>query len=88
MEQYFHISSSGKSCKDVLDKYLYQKTYANENISLSTIPIYNLQPNDRISIQNENTKINGEYVINSISIPLTYDGTMSVNAVKAIDKIY
>ena len=88
MESYFKISSSGKSCKDVLDKFLYEKTYANESINLSAISILHLQPNDRITIQNDGTNINGEYIISSLSIPLTYNGTMSINAVKAVDRIY
>ena len=84
---YFQISNCGKSCKDVLDQWLYQYTQANESVSISCIPIYTLEPNNRISVHDDNIKINGEYIINSISIPLTYNGTMSINAVKAVDKL-
>ena len=84
---YFKVSSCGKSCKDVLDQWLQAYTQANESINFNCIPIYTLEPNNRISIQDDNTKINGEYVINSINIPLTFNGTMSVNATKAVSKL-
>ena len=83
----FKVSSCGKSCKDVLDQWLQAYTQANESINFNCIPIYTLEPNNRISIQDDNTKINGEYVINSINIPLTFNGTMSVNATKAVSKL-
>ena len=87
VQDQFKISDCGKSCKDVLDQWLYQYTQANETISINCIPIYILEPNNRISIHDDNIKINGEYVINSINIPLTYSGTMSINAIKAVDKL-
>ena len=85
---YFTIANCGKSCKDVLDEWLQAYTQANESVSISCIPIYTLEPNNRISVHDDNIKINGEYIINSISIPLTYNGTMSINATKAVDKLY
>lgn len=78
----FRISNAGKSCKDVLDQWLYGFTQANETSNLTTIPIYILQPNNRISTEN------GEYVINSLSIPLAYNGTMNINATKMVSSIY
>ena len=85
---YFRVANCGKSCKDVLDEWLQAYTQANESVSISCIPIYTLEPNNRITIHDDNVKINGEYIINSISIPLTYNGTMSINATKAVDKLY
>lgn len=84
----FNVMRSGKSCKDVLDEYLYKFTYANETVNLTTIPIYHLEPGNRILLQDSNTLIGGQYVINSISIPLTYNGTMSINATKEVPKLY
>ena len=85
---YFKVANCGKSCKDVLDQWLYQFTQANESVSINCIPIYTLEPNNRISIHDDNIKLSGEYIINSISIPLTYNGTMNINAIKAVDKLY
>ena len=88
MTNFFKISSQGKSANDVLEELIYQHTYAAETINLSTIPIYHLQPNTRISIQDNTSGINGEYIINRISIPLNYNGTMSITANKAVEPIY
>lgn len=88
MEGLFNISSQGKSAKDVLDDYLYKYAYCIESVSINAIPLYHLEPNTRIFIEDKNSGINGEYLINKITIPLSYNGTMSISATKAIDRIY
>jgi hypothetical protein len=67
---------------------LYNYSYCIENISITAIPVYYLEPNTRIFVHDEETKINGEYLINKITIPLTYNGTMSITAVKAAERLY
>ena len=84
----FTISAQGQSAKEALDELLYQHTYASQNITLSTLPIYYLQPNTRIFVKDDTTGINGEYIINSISLPLAHNGTSSINATKAVKRIY
>jgi hypothetical protein len=49
-------------------------------ITLTTIPIYHLEPNTRVSVTDGDTGIKGDYLINSYSIPLTLTGTMNFNA--------
>jgi hypothetical protein len=53
---------------------------------LTAVPIYHLEPNSRIKISNID-KINGDYVIDKITIPLTYNGTMTLSLTKAIDNV-
>jgi hypothetical protein len=50
MENMFTISAQGKSAKDRLDELIYQHGYCIENATITTIPIYYLQPNTRIHI--------------------------------------
>ena len=88
MDGLFNISSQGKSAKDVLDDYLYKYAYCIESISITAVPLYHLEPNTRIFIEDKNSGINGEYLISKITIPLSYNGTMSISATKAIDRIY
>ena len=83
MANYFNISTQGKSAKEVLDNLLYTHTYYNENINLTCIPIYYLEPNTRISVYDETSGINGEYIIKSYSIQLVYNGSMSITATRA-----
>lgn len=85
---YFTLSFRGLSAKNKIDELLYQNAYCVETATISTIPIYSLLPNTRIYIKDDNTKINGEYIIDKITIQLTYNGTMSITAVKAPIRLY
>jgi len=46
----FSISAQGKSAKDVIDSFLYEYTYGQESINISAIPVYYLEPNNRIYV--------------------------------------
>ena len=85
---YFSISSQGKSAKEVLDELLYQHSYFAEKINISAIPVYYLEPNTKISVVDNTTNTNGEYIIQQITLPLTYNGTMSISASKVPSRIY
>lgn len=85
---YFNISAQGKSAKEKLDELLYNHSYCIESVNISAIPIYYLEPNTRISVRDDNSKINGEYIVSRISIPLTYNGMMSITATKAPQRLY
>ena len=88
MENYFTISAQGKSAKDELDNLLYQHTYATESVNLTAVPIYYLQPNTRIFVKDNNTGINGEFIVNKITVPLQYNGTTAITATRAVERIY
>ena len=88
LTDYFVISKKSKSAQDMLDSLLYQYAYCNESISITTIPIYHLEPNVKISVFDEKSKINGEYVINKLNVALNYNGTMSVSATRAPIRLY
>lgn len=88
MEKYFTISSQSKSAWDELQIQLYQYTNFAESITLTAVPIYYLEPNNRILVKDDNTGINGEYIVTKITIPLAYNGTTSITATKAIERIY
>ena len=84
---YFTMSSQGKSAKEALDNLVYQHTYYQESISMSVIPIYYLEPNTRITVEDEQSGISGEYLIKSFSLSLAHDGMMSITATKAAHRI-
>ena len=84
---YFIISSQGKSAKDQLDTSLYEKTYFQESITLSCLPIYYFEPNTRIMVIDNESGINGSFIIKSFSIPLSHDGAMSITATRQTDRI-
>lgn len=66
---------------------LYQYTNYNESISLSCLPIYHLEPNTRITVEDAVSGIHGDYIISNMSLPLSSSGTMSITATKALEKI-
>ncbi len=88
LTEYFEKSPKKKTAQEELDTLMYNYAYCNESISITTIPIYHLEPNVRISVFDEKSKINGEYIINKISVPLNYNGTMSIQATRAPIRIY
>lgn len=81
----FSISAQGKSAKTKLDELIYQHGYCAESATINCIPIYYLQPNILIKLVDEETNLNGNYNISKISIPLTYNGTMSLTATKVAE---
>ena len=88
MTNLISLSAQGKSAKDTLDKWLNEHLYGAESISLNTIPVYYLEPNTRIKISNQDINLSGEYIINKITLPLTFNGTMSISANKTIPMLY
>ena len=84
---YLVRSAQGKSAKEVLDSLIYQGTFYNETITLSAIPVYYLEPNTRIKVYDEMTGIDGDYLIDSISISLAHDGLSSITGTKAETRI-
>ena len=87
IDSMFSISSQGVSAKNKIDELLYNHSYCIESISITAIPIYYLEPNTRIYIFDEKTGIEGDYIISKMTIPLTYNGTMSITATKAAERL-
>jgi hypothetical protein len=86
--QYLSIGGSQNAAFDKIKELLYTHTNYNETINLSTLPIYYLEPNSRITVIDTEVGINGDYMINNISLPLAINGTSNISATKCIDKTY
>ena len=87
-ESMFSISAQGKSSYDVLNEWLYSFSHCAEQITITALPIYYLEPNTRIFVNDKNSGINGEYIVNRITLPLQYQGTMSISATKVAERLY
>lgn len=87
LESCFTIGGKKHSCFEVIKDLLYQYTHVNNTVSLTTLPIYYLQPNTRITIEDSSSGIYGDYIIQSISLPLDISSTMNISAYKALQKI-
>lgn len=82
-EDKFVISSQGKTTYDELNNLLYQYAYLNEKINLKSVPVYYLEPNTIITVDDNKSDIHGEYILNKITIQLNHNGMMTVVATKA-----
>ena len=77
----------GYSAEEIARELLYQYTSYIESITLTCIPIYYLETNRRITVKDKKSGINGDYIINSITMPLNAGSTMSITASRALDRI-
>ena len=80
-------SVSGYAAQETARELLYQYTHYNETITLQSRPIYYLDVNTRITVNDIESGINGDYIIKTISLPLDTKASMSINATKALDRI-
>lgn len=83
------LATGGASngCFEEVKMLLYNYTGYNEQINLSMIPLYYLEPNIRIGVRDIEADISGDFIIKTISLPLAVGGTMSVSATRAIEKL-
>ncbi len=61
---------------------LYKHNNMNSRVNISCVPIYFLDVNKLIEFNKPEINLDGKYLIDTISIPLSYDGTMSLSAHK------
>ena len=88
MQNLFSISTQGKAAQRVYEEALYDHTYLNDSVNITTVPIYHLPVNTRIEVNNIEPSLDGEYIISKITVPLTYNGTMQLTASRIETIIY
>lgn len=87
-ELYSNLAIGGvsNSAYNEVRNMLYQGSSYNESIQMSTIPIYYLEPNTRITAFDIDSDIHGDYIIKSISLPLDINGTSNISATRALNQ--
>lgn len=83
MDVLFYRSSQGNSAINKINELIYENVAITEGISITSIPIYYLEPNTRIYIEGY-----GDYTLDKISYSLTYNGTMNINGNKIMKQFY
>lgn len=73
--------------EDYIRASLHQYLSYNENITINAVPIYHLDVNQLIYVENNESAIQGNYIIDSISYPLNFDGLMTINARKMMTMV-
>lgn len=82
------LASLPKSAKSVIDREISNNTVLSSSLSLTTIPIYYLEPNHKIIINTNSLGIQGQFLINSFTIPLSYNGMMNINVTEIVANLY
>lgn len=83
----FSISITGTSCFDQIREMMYQNLCYNTTISLTCLPKYYIEPNNIIRVEDKDSNIYGNYQITQYSLPLTYNGTMSITATEVLTRV-
>ena len=76
------IESAINSAYDGIRAILCDVVSYNESVSLSMVPIYHLDVNEMIKVKDEESDVDGYFMINSLSLPLAYNGNMTLSARK------
>jgi len=61
---------------------IYLHTNFNESVSISSVPLYFLEPNNKINLTDINTGVSGDHFLQTFDIPLSPEGSMTLNAIK------
>lgn len=81
------IGTVGYTAQETMRDLLYQYTNYTEAISITSVPIYYLDVNSLITVQDRASGIFGDYVVNSINLPLDAKNTMSISASKVLRRV-
>lgn len=83
----FNISTTGASCYDQIRDMLYQNLTYNTTIQITCLPKYYMEPNNIIYIEDKKSNIVGNYQITQFTLPLAYNGTMSITATEVLTRV-
>ena len=83
----FSSSGTGSTAFDYIRDALYQYLVYNLTVTINCVPRYYLEPNNLIYIDDKQSKIRGDFVITQYTLPLTYNGNMSITANEALTRV-
>ena len=87
-EIYNALSTGGykNGAFDKIKYELYLHTNYQETLSIIARPVFYLEPNTRVTINDKSTNTYGDFIISTISIPLGAGSTMSVSCSQALER--
>lgn len=83
----FNMSGTGSSCFDKVRELMYQNLCYNTTVTITCLPKYYIEPNNIIRIEDKQSRINGNYQITQFTLPLAYNGTMSITATEVLTRV-
>ena len=85
--QHLYVGGYKNGAFDAIKTELWSHTTYQKSISISAIPVFYLEPNSRVTINDTTTNTHGDYEISTITVPLGGDGLMSVSGNECIQKM-
>ena len=85
LKEAFSVSSKGNSTYSRATEMMNNHLLFANTLTISCAPIYYLEPNHKVKIIDE--RYGGDYLLDKISIPLTYNGTMNLTLNKIVNSI-
>lgn len=82
----FIASSTKASAFDKVRELLYQHLVYYTQVTISCLPKYYMEPNNIIYVEDKSIGICNNYEISQISLPLNYNGMMSIVATEVLTK--
>lgn len=83
----FSSSGTGSTAFDYIRDMLYQYLIYNLTVTINCTPRYYLEPNNLIYIDDKKSNIRGEFVISQYTLPLTFNGNMSITTTEALTRV-
>lgn len=75
------------SCYEIVRQLLHEYMSYNQSISLQTVPLYFLQPNTCIYVEDEESGIEGNFLITTLTYTIGEQSSLNINASKILQKI-
>jgi len=89
LAQHITLGAATNSAYDTIRAMLHETISYNESVSITTVPIYHLEPNKMVQAKDPDIHIEDRtnYLIKSFNIPLDSKGTMTLQCTKAVSRI-
>ena len=88
LARHISLGAQTNSAYDAVRAMLHELISYNESVNITTVPIYHLEPNTRITAKDADIGVEPtDYIIKSFSVPLTANGTMTLQCTKAMERI-
>ena len=87
-EVFYNLATGGykNGAFDQVKYELYLHTTYQNSVSITGLPVFYLEPNSRIELNDTSTNTYGDYNLNTLSIPLGPGNTMTVSCNQSIER--
>lgn len=85
--EFLSVGGFLNSAYEEIRQQLHENVSYNENITLQTLPLYFLEPNTRITVNDLSSDIYGDYLISTLSFSIGIDSVLTINALRVLQRV-